>query len=115
MRRTVFALLLAFVLMFSLSGCTRDKNNSATGTPGSNSTTNNGTTNNGTNNGGTNSGNSTTDNNTANSGKSRSGSNGMTNNADDLFRGRSYDEMLRNGRVTDGDGNLFNDADRYGK
>lgn len=118
MKRTVFALLLAFVLMFSLGGCTRDKNNSGTGNPGSNSTTNSGTadndtTNNGTNNGGTNSGSSTTDG--SNGGKSRSGSNGMTNSADDLLPGRSYEEMLRNGRVTDGDGNLLNDVNRYSK
>ena len=120
MRRTLTALLLALALVLGLSGCTAKKNNQ--NDKDHSGTTQNGTTNNGANsntgngtvNGGTNSGdanNGTANNNT----RSRSynsyaqpGVNGPTSSdsVDDLLRGRSYEEMLRNGRVHDTDGIL---------
>ena len=121
MKQTITALLLALALVLGLSGCTArkdnqsDKDSSGTTQNGTmNNGANNGNTNNGTQNGGTNSGdanNGTANNNT----RSRSynsyaqpGVNGPTSSdsVDDLLRGRSYEEMLRNGRVHDTDGIL---------
>lgn len=125
MKRTITALLLALALVLGLSGCTakkndqNDKNHSGTT---QNSTMNNGAnsnTGNGTVNGGTNSGdsnNGTANNGTAdNNARSRSynsyaqpGVNGPTSSdsVNELMHGRSYEEMLRNGRVHDTDGIL---------
>ena len=118
MKRTVIALLMALTLVLGLGGCTRDKN-SGSDVPGDNptgnSSTNNGTTNNGTNNGGTNSGNSSTDGNYGQGNDSTGSTNGKSRSSDELFRGRSYEEMLRNGRVTDTDGNLLNRENNYSK
>ena len=122
MKQTITALLLALALVLGLSGCTArkdnqsDKDNNGTTQNG----TNNGNTNNGTQNGGTNSGdagNGTMNNGTANNNNAASrsynsyaqpGVNGPTSSdsVNDLLRGRSYEEMLRNGRVHDTDGFL---------
>ena len=124
MKQTITALLLALALVLGLSGCTArkdnqsDKDNSGTTQNGTmnNGAQNgtNGNTNNGTMNGGTNSGdaNNGTANNNARSRSYNSyaqpGVNGPTSSdsVDDLLRGRSYEEMLRNGRVHDTDGIL---------
>lgn len=88
--------------------------------------TNNGNTNNGTMNGGTNSSDGTQNNgsttNPANGSRSYNGydsyalpgSNGPTSSDsyNDLMRGRSYEEMLRNGRVGDTDG-ILTDGENY--
>ena len=105
MKRTFTALLLALVLTLSLSGCRAKKDN------GSNNGTMNGTNHNsGVTDGGTTDNSGTSD---LPSGASRygsdygtyaqPGSNGSTSSdsADDFIAGRSYDEMLRNGRVRD--------------
>ena len=108
MRQTLTALLLALTLALSLTGCTR-KDNSNTDLP------NNGTANNGTMNGGTNSGDGTTGNGTDSSARNRygsgsyaqPGSNGATSSDSyDILPGRSYEQMLRDGRVQDTDGFL---------
>ena len=122
MKQTITALLLALALVLGLSGCTARKDNQSD--KGNNGTTQNGTMNNGTNNGtmngGTNSGdagNGTMNNGTANNNNAASrsynsyaqpGVNGPTSSdsVNDLLRGRSYEEMLRNGRVHDTDGFL---------
>ena len=127
MKQTITALLLALALVLGLSGCTARKDNQSD--KGNNGTTqngtmnngaNNGNTNNGTQNGGTNSGdagNGTMNNGTANNNNAASrsynsyaqpGVNGPTSSdsVNDLLRGRSYEEMLRNGRVHDTDGFL---------
>ena len=121
MKQTITALLLALALVLGLSGCTAkkdsgtDKNNNDTTQNG----TNNGNTNNGTLNGGTNNGegnNGTTDNNSVGSRSydsyAQPGVNGPTSSdsVNDLMRGRSYEEMLRNGRVNDTDG-FLNDGE----
>ena len=112
MKQTTTALLLALALVLGLSGCTAKKNNEAdknnNGTT-QNGTMNNGTVGNGTMNGGTNNG--TADNNTRNrsyNSYAQPGVNGPTSSdsVNDLLRGRSYEEMLRNGRVHDTDGIL---------
>ena len=118
MRQTLTALLLALTLALSLTGCTR-KDNSNTDLPNNgtanNGTANNGTTNNGTVNGGTNSGDGTIDNGTDPSARNRygdgsyarPGSNGATSSDSyDTLPGRSYEQMLRDGRVHDSDGFL---------
>jgi len=130
MKQTITALLLALALVLGLSGCTAkknngtDKNNNDTTQNGTmhndaQNGTNNGNTNNGTLNGGTNSGegnNGTTDNNVAGSRSydsyAQPGVNGPTSSdsVNDLMRGRSYEEMLRNGRVNDTDG-FLNDGE----
>ena len=122
MKQTITALLLALALVLGLSGCTARKDNQSD--KDNNGTTQNGTMNNGTNNGtmngGTNSGdagNGTMNNGTANNNNAASrsynsyaqpGVNGPTSSdsVNDLLRGRSYEEMLRNGRVHDTDGFL---------
>lgn len=113
MRQTLTALLLALTLTLSLTGCTR-KDNSSTDLP-DNGTANNGTTNNGTMNGGTNSGDGTIGNGSDSSARShygdggyaRPGSNGATSSDSyDTLPGRSYEQMLRDGRVHDSDGFL---------
>lgn len=113
MRQTLTALLLALTLALSLTGCTR-KDNSNTDLP-NNGTANNGTTNNGTMNGGTNSGDGTIGNGSDSSARNRygdgsyaqPGSNGATSSDSyDTLPGRSYEQMLRDGRVHDSDGFL---------
>ena len=120
MKQTITALLLALALMLGLSGCTSKKNSGNNGDTPSNSTTQNGTTNNGnTNNGTMNGGTNSGDGNTTQPGNNsrlyngygsyaQPGSNGSTSSDsfDDFMAGRSYDEMLRNGRVHDTDGIL---------
>ena len=119
MRQTLTALLLALTLALCLTGCTR-KDNSSSGTADNGTTnngttngTNEGTTNNGTMNGGTNSGDGSTGNGTDSSARShygtyaRPGSNGADgSDSYDLLPGRSYEQMLRDGRVHDSDGFL---------
>ena len=116
MKRTMTALLLALALVLSLSGCTSKKDTGSNGTANNGTANNdNGNTNNGTVNGGTNSG----ENSTAQPGNNnrlyngydsyaQPGSNGSTSSdfADDFMAGRSYEDMLRNGRVHDRDGIL---------
>lgn len=113
MKQTLTALLLALTLTLSLTGCTR-KDNSSTDLP-DNGTANNGTTNNGTMNGGTNSGDDSVGNGSDSSarnhygdgGYARPGSNGATSSDSyDTLPGRSYEQMLRDGRVHDSDGFL---------
>ena len=112
MRQTLTALLLALTLTLSLTGCTR-KDNGSTTTP-DNGTANNGTTNNGTVNGGTNSGDGSVGNGSDSSARhygdgsyARPGSNGATSSDSyDTLPGRSYEQMLRDGRVHDSDGFL---------
>ena len=120
MKRILTALLLVLTLTLALSGCTRkdngsndNPNNSQNGTPNNGGTANNG----GTMNDGATDNSGTSD---LPSGASRygsgygydayaqPGSNGSTSSdsADDFITGRSYDEMLRNGRVRDTDGIL---------
>ena len=119
MRQTLTALLLALTLVLCLTGCTR-KDNSSSGTADNGTTnngttngTNEGTTNTGTMNGGTNSGDGSTGNGTDSSARShydtyaRPGSNGATgSDSYDMLPGRSYEQMLRDGRVHDSDGFL---------
>ena len=115
MKQTITALLLALALVLSLSGCTSRKDNGSDNDTSQNGITDNGNTNNGTMNGGANSG----DNNAVNPGNSsrgydyygnyaQPGSNGATSSddVDDFMAGRSYKDMLRNGRVRDTDGIL---------
>ncbi len=112
MRQTLTALLLALTLALCLTGCTR-KDNGSTDLP-DNSTDNHGTTNhNDTVNGGTNSGDGSTGNGTDSSARShydtyaRPGSNGADgSDSYDMLPGRSYEQMLRDGRVHDSDGFL---------
>lgn len=112
MRQTLTALLLALTLTLSLTGCTR-KDNSSTDLP-DNGTANNSTTNNGTMNGGTNSGDGSVGNGSDSSARNygggsyaRPGSNGATSSDSyDTLPGRSYEQMLRDGRVHDSDGFL---------
>ena len=112
MRQAIIALLLALTLTLGLSGCT-DKTQSGN----NGSTTQNGTSDNGGSNYGTNDNNGTNYNNGTNNGSNYNGgtNNGSDNGSigsdlkretEDLLRGRSYDEMLRNGRVNDTDGFL---------
>ena len=110
MRQTLTALLLALTLTLSLTGCTR-KDTGSTTTP-DNSTTNHGTTDNGTMNGGTNSGDGSVGNGSDSSARNyysdgsyaRPGSNGATSSDSyDTLPGRSYEQMLRDGRVHDSD------------
>ena len=103
MKQTLTALLLALTLTLSLTGCTR-KDNSSTDLPD-----------NGTMNGGTNSGDGSVGNGSDSSARShygdggyaRPGSNGATSSDSyDTLPGRSYEQMLRDGRVHDSDGFL---------
>lgn len=109
MKQTLTALLLALTMLLSLTGCTGKKDNgtkddilgdntlqndSGMNNGANNGNTNNGNTNNGTANGGTNS-----DTNNTNNGTARSGNDGFMGS-------RSYDQMLRDGRVRDTDGDL---------
>ena len=104
MKHATLALVLAATLAFGLVGCGRKDTGSddMSGNNRPNSSMDNGTvtdngnngmTNNGTANGGTNS-DTTTDNGTDGEG---------------MLQGRSFQEMLDNGRITDDDGNLLND------
>lgn len=122
MKQTISALLLALTLLLGLTGCTAKKDNGSNdnGILGDNSTQNGGNVDNGTNNGnGTingngslngNTGNGTMNGGTNNSNGTTNGStnNGSANNNDGegILQGRSYEEMLRNGRVHDEDGIL---------
>ena len=111
MRQTLTALLLALTLALCLTGCTR-KDNGSTDLPNSgtanNGTANNGTvngsnegtTNNGTVNGGTNNGDGSPGNGTDSSARSRFGTD---YGSDSMLGGRSYEQMLRDGRVHDSD------------
>ena len=126
MKKTITALVLALALLLGLSGCTSKKDQGSNNDTLGNSTTQNGTTNNGTQNGGTNSDGNTANNGTTNNdtnntpsagsryGTNRSygqpGSNDATDSesSDDLLGGRSYEQMLRDARVHDSDGNLNN-------
>ena len=101
MKQTLMALLLALTMLLGLTGCTGKKDNGTKddilgdNTLQNNSgMNNNGNTNNGTANGGTNS-----DTNSTNNGTARSGNDGFMGS-------RSYDQMLRDGRVRDTDGDL---------
>ena len=114
MKRILTALLLVLTLTLALSGCTRKD----TGSSGNHSNSQNGTANNG----GTMNDGATDNSGTSDlpSGASRygsdygydayaqPGSNGSTSSdsTDDFITGRSYDEMLLNGRVRDTDGIL---------
>ena len=112
MRQTITALLLALVLALGLSGCTSKKDSGMnSGTTNNGSSYNDGNTSNGTMNGGTNS--DTNYNNGSNhngtnydNGTDDSSGNSLMDETEDLLRGRSYEEMLRNGRVNDTDGDL---------
>ena len=102
MKQTLTALLLALTMLLGLTGCTSKKDNGTKDdTLGNNtlqndgSMNNNGNTNNGTANGGTDS----DTNNSTNNGTARSGNDGFMGS-------RSYDQMLRDGRVHDTDGDL---------
>lgn len=134
MKRTLTALLLVLTMTLAFSGCTR-KDAGSSGNQ--NDSAHNGTVNGG--NGGTadNGSGTMNDGATDNSGTSdlpsgasrygygygnnayaQPGSNGSTSSdsADEFIAGRSFDEMLRNGRVRDTDGILTdgeNDADRW--
>lgn len=108
MKRTTLALLLALTFMVSLVGCGRRNPADNSGMTGNNNPNNgsaynggayDGNTNNGTMNGGTN---SDTNNGTMN---------GNTNNGEGMLQGRSFQEMLEDGRITDDDGDLRNDRD----
>ena len=99
--KKILALLLALTMLLGLTGCTSKKDNGTKDdTLGNNtlqndgSMNNNGNTNNGTANGGTNS-----DTNNTKNGTARSGNDGFMGS-------RSYDQMLRDGRVRDTDGDL---------
>lgn len=106
MKQTLTALLLALTMLLGLTGCTSKKDNGTKDdTLGNNtlqndgSMNNNGNTNNGTANGGTNGGTDSDTNNSTNNGTARSGNDGFMGS-------RSYDQMLRDGRVHDTDGDL---------
>ena len=111
MKHTTLALVLAFTLAFGLVGCGRKDTNrdDMLGNNTPNTSMNNGTvtdngnnsmTNNGTANGGTNSDtNHATNNPTTDNGTDGEG----------MLQGRSFQEMLDDGRITDDDGNLLND------
>ena len=104
MKHTTLALVLAFTLAFGLVGCGRKDTNSddMSGNNKPNTSMNNGggITNNGTANGGTNSDtNHATNNPTTDNGTDGEG----------MLQGRSFQEMLDDGRITDDDGNLLND------
>lgn len=108
MRQAVIALLLALTLALGLSGCT-DKTKSSTGDNGSGSSKSY----NSSSDYGTNDNNGTNYNNGTNNGSNYNGSadhgsvgSDLKEETEDLLRGRSYDEMLRNGRVNDTDGIL---------
>ena len=96
MKQTLMALLLALTMLLGLTGCTSKKDNGTKDdTLGNNTLQNDGSmNNNGTANGGTNS-----DTNNTNNGTARSGNDGFMGS-------RSYDQMLRDGRVRDTDGDL---------
>ena len=100
MRQALITLLLALTLVLGLSGCTDNKDAKTNNKTHSYNDYNYGTSdNNGTN---------------YNNGTNKSYNNGTNNRVgselkretEDLLRGRSYDEMLRNGRVNDTDGIL---------
>ena len=111
MKHATLALVLAATLAFGLVGCGRkdtgsddmsgnNRPNSSMNNGSTNDNGSNGTTNNGTANGGTNSDtNNATNNPTTDNGTDGEG----------MLQGRSFQEMLDNGRITDDDGNLLND------
>ena len=113
MKRTILSLVLAMTLILSLSGCsTNNGKTAARNDTNQNSGTQNGDT---FNNGSTN--------NPANGNRSYNdygsyaapGYNGSTSSDsyNDLMRGRSYEEMLRNGRIHDTDG-ILTDGENAG-
>ena len=109
MKQTLTALLLALTMLLGLTGCTgKEDNGTKDDIPGDNTLqndsgmnngANNGNTNNGTANGGTNSDTNNSTNGSTNNGTARSGNDGFMGS-------RSYDQMLRDGRVHDTDGDL---------
>ena len=109
MKQTLMALLLALTMLLGLTGCTNKKdngtkddtlgNNTLQNDSGMNNGANNGNTNNGTANGGTNSDTNNSTNGSTNNATARSGNDGFMGS-------RSYDQMLRDGRVHDTDGDL---------
>ena len=101
MRQALITLLLALTLVLGLSGCTDNKDTKT------NSKTRNYTDYNyGTNdNNGTNYNNGTSKNYNYDTNNNSVGSE-LKRETEDLLRGRSYDEMLRNGRINDTDGIL---------
>ncbi|MBR5217214.1 MAG: hypothetical protein IKV68_02520 [Oscillospiraceae bacterium] len=116
MKHATLALVLAFTLVIGLVGCGRKDTNSddMLGNNKPNSSMNNGgTTDNGTGNNGSN---GITNNGTANGG-TNSDTNNATNNpttnngtdGEGMLQGRSFQEMLDDGRITDDDGNLHNE------
>ena len=103
MRQAIITLLLALTLVLGISGCTDNKDTNTNSKARNYDSYNYGTNdNNGTNyNNGTNK-----DSNYNYSTKDNSAGSELKRETEDLLRGRSYDEMLRNGRVNDTDGFL---------
>ena len=100
MRQAIITLLPALTLVLGLSGCSDDKDTNTNSKTRNYSDYNYGTNDrNGTNyNNGTNK--------NYNNDTNNSVGGALKRETEDLLRGRSYDEMLRNGRVNDSDGIL---------
>lgn len=81
MKRTAIALFMALILILGLGGCTRNKTHSGTADNGSG----------------------------ADTGHSSGITDGTQRSTDDPLRGRSYEEMLQDGRISDTDGYLSQD------
>ncbi len=114
MKHATLALLLALTLAVGLSGCgRRDSNGGSDDILGNNSTENGGSVDNGTNSGM----NGNTNNGTANGGTNSDTNNGTNSNTDGegLLQGRSYQEMLEDGRVHDSDGYLRDEENSVGR
>lgn len=111
MKHATLALVLAATLAFGLVGCGRKDTGSddMSGSNRPNSSMDNGTVTDNGNNGMTNNG---TANGGTNSDTNHATNNPTTDNGTDgegMLQGRSFQEMLDNGRITDDDGNLLND------